>query len=284
VTTVEEHSGLDVAAAGADLRGRHRAIPAPAVASPAPRAGRAAAPEELFTRFALDYAAQHRGRPICVLQAGCSTAGSELDLAAIRRKARQVAITLVDEDSEPARATVAGRHDLRTALLGELNSVPLPPRSFDLVQCSMLLHRIDGAELVLGRLVAALRPGGLLLLRTADRGTAAGFLDRRLPRALRAMAWRAARPGQPGPFPASYEQIASVRGVEAFVTRHGLAIAHRQVCRSADSQGGHVGPNGVPTAERIVTWLSRGRLTCSYDELRYVIRKPEDRFARVLAR
>jgi SAM-dependent methyltransferase len=243
-------------------------------------AGAGAAADELFTRFAVDYAAQHPDRAICVLQAGCSTAGSELDLAALRASARNVAVSLVDEDDQPTRETVAGRPDLQSATLGELNSVPMPPRSYDLVQCSMLLHRIGDAELVLGRLVAALRPGGLLLLRTADRGTAAGFLDRRLPNTLRAVAWRAARSGQPGPFPASYEPIASVRGVEAFVARHGLAIAHRQVYR-ADGQGRR---GRAPAAQRLVAWLSRGRLTCSYDELRYVIRKPEDRFARVLAK
>jgi hypothetical protein len=31
-----------------------------------------------------------------------------------------------------------------------------------------------------------------------------------------------------------------------------------------------------------VSWLSRGRLGCDHDELCYVIRQPEDRFARVL--
>jgi hypothetical protein len=32
----------------------------------------------------------------------------------------------------------------------------------------------------------------------------------------------------------------------------------------------------------LVSWLSRGRLTSGHDELRYVIRKPESGFARVL--
>ena len=83
---------------------------------------------------------------------------------------------------------------------------------------------------MLDRFVAALRPSGLLLLRTADRETAAGFLDRKLPEFARALAWRASRPGQPGPFPACYEPIASARGIEAFAVRHGLVIAHRQTC------------------------------------------------------
>ena len=165
---------------------------------------------------------------------------------------------------------------MRSATLGELRLVPLAPRSFDIVQCSMLLHRIGNAELVLGRLVGALRPGGLLLLRTADRQTAAGLLDRKLPSFLRAIAWRAAGQGQPGPFPARYEPITSAHGIEAFVTRHGLVIAHRGPCRAPGRAG------GVPLSRRLVAWLTGGRFTCSHDELRYVIRKPEHPFARVL--
>jgi hypothetical protein len=235
---------------------------------------------DVFTRFAVDYAAEHTDRAITLIQAGCATAGPELDLAALQAVAPELAISRVDEDGPVVQATVSGRSELSTATLAELRSVALAPRSCDLVQCSMLLHRVGHAELILERFVAALRPGGLLLLRTADRETAAGFLDRKLPEFARAMAWGAARPGEPGPFPACYEAIASARGVEAFVVRHGLAIAHRQRCRGDLGQPGRSG--GIPATQRLVTWLSRGRLVASHDELIYVIRKPEDRFARVL--
>ncbi|HEY2640334.1 MAG TPA: methyltransferase domain-containing protein [Streptosporangiaceae bacterium] len=230
-----------------------------------------------FTRFVLEYAAHHPDRPIAILQAGCATAGSELDLAALRTAGHQVLISLVDDDSKPVQAAIASRPELESAVLGELRSVPLPPRSFDIVQCSMLLDRISHAELVLDRLVGALRPGGLLLLRTADRDTAAGFLDRRLPRILRSVSWHAVKPGQPGPFAAVYEPIASARGIHAFLLRHGLVVAHRQSRNSAVG-----GPLVVLAAHRLVASLSLGRLACGHDELHYVVRKPEDPFARVL--
>ncbi len=218
---------------------------------------------------------------IALLQAGWATVGPELDLAALQAGAPELAVSRVDEDGPAVRAAVSSRPELSAATLTELRSLALAPRSFDLVQCSMLLHRITNAELVLERFVAALRPGGLLLLRTADRETAAGFLDRKLPEFARAMAWQAAWPGQPGPFAACYEQIASIRGIEAFVVRHGLAIAHRQRCRG---DLGRPGRNAawIPVAQRLVTSFSRGRLVASHDELLYVIRKPEDRYARVL--
>ncbi len=241
-----------------------------ATRAPTPQAGE-------FTRFALEYAAQHPDRPIAILQAGCATAGSELDLPALRAAGHQVLVSLADDDSKPVRAAIAICPQLESAVLGELRSVPLLPRSFDIVQCSMLLDRISHGELVLDRLVGALRPGGLLLLRTADRETAAGFLDRRLPGILRSMAWHVTKPGQPGPFAAVYEPIVSVRGIQAFLLRHGLVVAHRQYRNAAAG-----GPFVVLAARRLVTWLSLGRLTCSHDELHYVVRKPEDPFARVL--
>jgi SAM-dependent methyltransferase len=279
VAGVDELAGLDAATAGP---GKHRSTSsAGRRIVPARPAGAAAASQaDVFNRFAADYAAEHAGRVITLLQAGCTTAGSELDLAALQAGTPQLAISRVDEDGPAVRAVASSRPDMGAATLAELRSLALAPRHFDLVQCSMLLHRVANAELVAERFVAALRPGGLLLLRTADRETAAGFLDRKLPEFARAMAWRSARPGEPGPFPAYYEPIASARGIEAFVVKHGLAIAHRQRCRGDLGQPGQ--NLGIPAAQRLVTWFSRGGLVASYDELIYVIRKPEDRFARVL--
>jgi hypothetical protein len=155
--------------------------------------------------------------------------------------------------------------------------VPLTPRSVDIVHCCRLLDRISHTDLVLSRLIDALRPGGLLLLRTADRQSAAGFLDRTLPRPLRAMSWRSLRSGDPGPYPAVYEPLTSARGVQSFVTRHGLVISGREASRRLTGRHPVTG-----AARALVAAASRGRLTAAHDELGYVIRKPEDRFARVL--
>jgi hypothetical protein len=83
----------------------------------------------------------------------------------------------------------------------------------------------------------------------------------------------------PGPFPAWYEPIASGRGIEGFVVRRGLAIAHRQARTTGQEAGRRA---TAPAAQRLVRRLARGRRIADYDELRYVIRKPEDKYARVL--
>jgi SAM-dependent methyltransferase len=243
------------------------------------RADRGDLAAQMFTRAALDYAEQRPGHAVALLQAGCTTAGEDLDIWRICGSGCHAAVSLIDDDTAAARAAVSAHPEFDACLLSDLRMTPLVPRSVDIVHCALLLQRISHAELVLDRLVEALKPGGLLLLRTGDRDCAAGFLDRVLPRPLRALAWRRLRPGQPGPYPAVYERLVSERGIQSYVLRRGLVIAQRQALSLlADRRR----PLWLLAAGRLVASLSRGRLTWAHDELRYVIRKPENRFARVL--
>ena len=233
----------------------------------------------LFTRAVLDYAAHRPGQPLALLQAGCTTAGAEPDVARLGATGCHVAVSLVDDDSLTTRAAVVAHPELASCTLGDLRTTQLPPRAFDIVHCALLLERISNAELVLDRLVEALKPGGLLLLSTGDRDCAAGFIDRRLPRSVRAMVWRRQRPGEPGPYPAVFEHLASGRGIQSYALRRGLVIGPRQAVNQLAARRR---PRGLLLASRLVARLSAGRLTSAHDELRYVIRKPESGFARVL--
>lgn len=265
-----------------DRAARHRAElltqPAGDSGSQLTMTGHEGGDASLFTRYALDYAGQRSEPPLTVLQAGCTTAGAELDLDALRSSGCAVVVSRVDDDSPVCRAVAGAHPELAGCTLGDLRSVPLAPRSQDIVQCSMLLARISNAELVLGRFVETLKPGGLLLLRVPDIQSAAGFLDRVLPRSLRALIWRAQRPGEPGPHPAVYEPLAAARGIRSFAARHGLVIAGRQLsCGPAQRR-----PHWLQAACKLVSSVSGGRLDWTHDELCYVIRKPESGFARVL--
>jgi SAM-dependent methyltransferase len=250
--------------------GRHRAgATAVALASADPT-------RELFTTAALAYAAQRPEHSLALLQAGCTTADPDPDAAKLRACGNEVTVSQIDDDNAAARAAVAADPALASCILADLRVVSLTPRSFDLVHCA-LLERIANAELVLDRLVETLRPGGLLLLRTGDRDCAAGFLDRVLPRPLRALMWRGVRPH---PYPAVYERLVSVRGIQSYAQRRGLVISQRQASTSLAGPWRH--RSGLMLACRVVERLSLGRLSCAHDELRYVIRKPEPGFARVL--
>jgi hypothetical protein len=215
-----------------------------------------------------------------ILQAGCTTADGDLGVGELRAAGADVGVSLIDDDQPVTREALSMRESLAGCVHGDLRTVPLPPRSHDIVLCPLLLQRIEHAELVLDRLVAAIRPGGLLLLRFSDRDSAAGFLDRVLPAAARRAVWRRRRPGQPGPYPAVYERLSSARGVQAYALMRELVIAERQAL------GGRAGalaePPGFLAAQKLISWLSRGRLTAAHEQLLYVLRKPEDRFARIL--
>ena len=165
--------------------------------------------------------------------------------------------------------------------VGDLRAIPLPPRSFDVVHCSLLLDRISHTQLVLDRLAAALKPGGLLLLRIRDRDCAAGVLDRRLPGLVRRALWARLYPGQPGPFPAVYEPTASGRGIVAYTLMRGLVITQRKTARTLPHQPERL-VRILSVSRGLIALLSRGRVTDAHDEMLFVIRKPEDRFARVV--
>jgi Methyltransferase domain len=234
----------------------------------------------LFARYTRDYVTGHDGHQITILQAGCTTADGDLGVSVLREAAADIAVSLIDDDQPVTRAALAADGSLAGCVQGDLRTVPLPPRSHDIVLCSLLLQRIDHAELVLDRLVAAIRPGGLLLLRFSDRDSSGGFLDRVMPSAARTAVWRKRRPGRPGPYPAVYERLSSVRGVQAYALMRELVIAERHALGGL--AGALAEPRGFLAVQKLAAWLSRGRLTAAHEELLYVLRKPEDRFARIL--
>lgn len=246
----------------------------PGAAGPAARYWPAA---DQLNGWIRDYVAARPGQQVTVLYAGCVTAPSGLGAAWLQEAGFDVRVNLVDDDQPVTREAVAASPALARCILGDLRTVPLPPRSCDLVLSSFLLDRVRHAEVVLDRLAAATKPGGLLLLCIRDRDCAAGFLDRLLPGTLRRIIWQARQPGQPGPHPAIYEPLSSARGLQAYAQLRGLVIAEQRALGGPDGV-----PRGFLAAQQFVSWLSRGRLTAAHEELLFVLRKPEDQFARLL--
>jgi SAM-dependent methyltransferase len=234
----------------------------------------------LFARYTRDYVTGHDGHQITILQAGCTTADGDLGVSVLREAGADVVVSLIDDDLPVTRAALSADESLAGCVRGDLRTVPLPPRSHDIVLCALLLQRINHAELVLDRLVATIKPGGLLLLRFSDRDSSGGFLDRVMPLAARTAVWRKRRPGRPGPYPAVYERLSSVRGIQAYALMRELVIAERQALGGL--AGALAEPRGFLAAQKLVARLSRGRLTAAHEEFVYVLRKPEDRFARIL--
>jgi SAM-dependent methyltransferase len=229
-----------------------------------------------------EYVLRGPGRPISLLQAGCLAPLGELGIGQLAEGGFDVSVTAVDTDHPLARRVL---EDTRTAyddvLMGDLRTVPVSQRTYDIVYCARLLEHVRHVELVLDRLVSALKPGGLLLIRTKDRYTAAGLLDRLLPGPARKVLWSRLSPGIPGPFPAVYEKSVSDAGIASYTLMRGLVIAARGAELTLPAS-----PERLSSSVRItcaaISRVTRGRFGDSHDELLYVIRKPQDRFARVV--
>ena len=132
------------------------------------------AANRFFAEPVRDYVAQCAGRPVSVLQAGCLAPLRELGIGELAEGGFEISVTAVDADQPLARRVL---RDTQTAyddvITGDLRTVPIPQRAYDVVYCALLLERVRHVELVLDRLTSALKPGGLLLLRTGDRYSAA---------------------------------------------------------------------------------------------------------------
>ena len=229
-----------------------------------------------------EYVLQCLGRPVSVLQAGCLAPLRELGIAELAQGGFEISVTAIDGDQPLARRVLLDAHGVYDDVItGDLRTVSIPQRAFDVVYCAALLERISHVELVLDRLIGALKPGGLLFVRTADRYSATALLDRVLPGPARRAVWSRFRPGTPGPFPAVYEKTVSEQGIASYALMRGLVIAARGTELTRPDQ-----PPGLSSSVRItcaaISRLSRGRYADSHDELLYVIRKPLDRFARVV--
>ena len=240
------------------------------------------AASRFFAEPVRDYVLQCRGQQVSVLQAGCLAPLRELGIGELAEGGFEISVTAVDADQPLARRVLRDTQSAyNDVITGDLRTVPVPQRAYDVVYCSSLLERVHHVELVLDRLTSALKPGGLLLVRTGDRYSAAALLDRMLPRMIRRAVWSRFRPGIPGPFAPVYEKAVCDEGIASYALMRGLVIASR----ASDLTRPDL-PAGLSSSVRItcaaISRLSGGRFDDSHDELLYVIRKPLDRFARIV--
>jgi SAM-dependent methyltransferase len=235
--------------------------------------------DDLFGRRIRDQWTEQLGRRLDILVAGCGGGGS---LSLRQWEGMETKVTGIDEDLPVLRAVTEERGDLDTWALGDLRSVPLPPRSFDVVQLEFLLERIEYTELVLDRVLTGLRPGGLLLIRMRDRDSAYGYCDRATPAWLRRALWRRfAPPGAYGCLPAIYEAVTSREGMQSFCLTRGLRITEEITATGGPALYGRLAPLARWACE-VVERVSGGRLTTAHDEVTFVIRKPQNHFARLI--
>src|ERR1700689_3951269 len=227
---------------------------------------------ELFEERIRQYADSHPGT-LRILEAGCGRRW-HIDLAGV-----DFHLTGVDLNPHSMRIRIDEVGDLDEAIVGDRRDVQLAAEAYDVAYCSFVLEHVASAEQVLDHLFAAIRPGGMLLLRIPDRGSVYGFLARTSPYWLHVQYKRhvqrnrlAGTPGH-GPFPTVYDQVVSWEGMTAYCARHGLEIT------DAYSSNFHIDhfrslAGIADRGLRLVAKASRGRLTAEHNNLALVIRKP----------
>lgn len=209
------------------------------------------------------------GTSLTILEAGCGRAWP--------LKLDGIAAHLTGIDLDPV--ALANRRDLERAIVGDIRDrTLLAPESCDVVYSSFVLEHVDGAEQVLENFLTWLRPGGLLIVRIPDGGSAYGFAARVTPFWVHVFykRWIAGMPnaGKPGfdPYPVHYDPVVSRRGLHDFCAR--------KACRIVEELGTGFYLRGrmgllMRAAAQLLWAVSFGRLAWRHNDLTYVIRTNE---------
>ena len=73
----------------------------------------------------------------------------------------------------------------------------------------------------------------------------------------------------------------SKQGIYSFTLMRGLVVAQQGAEPTLQANPARLSST-VRAACTVISWLTRGRFGDDHDELMYVIRRPQDRFARVV--
>jgi SAM-dependent methyltransferase len=159
-----------------------------------------------------------------ILEAGCGRKWN-IDLEGLDYR-----LTGIDQDAEALRYRKEVVGDLDEGIVADLRTVELQTGSYDVAFSAFVLEHISGAEQVLDRLVEALRPGGILILRVPDGDSVYAFLARLLPFQLHVWykGWTehdkdAGKTGHP-PYPVVYDPIVSRQELHKYPGRRGLTL------------------------------------------------------------
>lgn len=208
-----------------------------------------------------------------VLEAGCGQKWT-VDVPDVK-----LHITGVDADPEALRMRREQQGDLDEGIHADLRSVELPKDAFDVAYCAFVLEHVEGAEQVLDRLTAAVRPGGRLILLLPNGHSIVGFAAKHFPFWVHIVYKKyiegfkdAGKPGH-APYPTVYDPVVSLAGIREYARAHNLTIVEEYgidyVLQNFGRYRGAVRMafNGFATA-------SRNRLSPTHNNLGFVLQRP----------
>ena len=207
--------------------------------------------------------------PRRVLDAGC---GAELPFRI------PGATELVGIDISPD--ALALNTELDSAIVGDIQTYPLPPESFDLVICWNVLEHLPNPVVAVENMTRALRPGGILVLGLPNLWSLKGLLTRATPHRFHVWAYRrllgdtdAGSPGH-GPFPTYLRREIAPGRLVSLGRRHGLEPLYLSTYAVPDPLSGGLGAVWRSVL-RVLRALSAGRWDPAASEHVAVLRRAE---------
>lgn len=212
-------------------------------------------------------------RAIEILEAGCGRSWP-FRLDGVRYR-----LTGIDLDADALKYRLEVQRDLNEALIGDLLTVSIESKKFDVIYCSFVLEHILDARQVLLRFVEWLKPGGSIIIKVPDPRSAHGFMTKMTPHWFHVFYYKyivgykeAGQPGH-GPYETYYDKVVSRPGLNEFCEENGLSV-EIEVGMADMAKYGPWKDRALRLARRLVNIASGGTLSSRHSNLLFVIAKP----------
>lgn len=203
--------------------------------------------------------------PIQILEAGCG-----------RRwpySLEDIEYTLTGVDLDPDALEFRKSQDLDVAILGDLRTVDIAERSFDVIHNFFVLEHVDGVKGVLDNFVRWLKPNGIIVLAFPNRDSVFGLFTRITPHwfhiAFKRYVHGNKNAGQPGfaPYKTYYDKILSRPYFLDYVQNANLTVLEE---RSFGKES-----KLVTAFMKCVQFVTVGAFTAEHLSMLYILRKDE---------
>jgi len=173
---------------------------------------------------------------------------------------------------------------LQEKILGDIQTFPLSPDSFDIIICWDVLEHLPHPENALGNFLRAVRPGGIIVLGAPVMSSLKGLVTKCTPHWFHVMLYRkvignplAGTPGY-GPFKTFLKASMSPRSIRRFATKNQLGIDFFETFEGVMQQNVRQKYRLADIAFRVVSplvkLLSFGTIDPHATEFVAVLRKP----------
>lgn len=209
-----------------------------------------------------------RGALRRVLDAGC---GHQMYL----RMPHAAEVVGIDIDA----AQLDGNASIDEKILGDVQTYPLPPASFDLVICYEVMEHLKRPDLALENLFRATSPGGLMVLGGPNLFSLKGLATRFTPHWVHRLYYRMGGSGLE-PFRTYMRQAATPRKLTEWARDRGLPSEYAVVFESPLQVRGreriHLTGRWWHALERVARAVTAGRVDLAATDFMLVFSKPEN--------